>query len=83
MKPVNLSELTDQELMEEEKKQKKDVIALRIAMGLVMGIAFWSATHKGSFLISCLPLFVFPFFIEAEKNYKAVQSEIQSRKSSV
>jgi hypothetical protein len=81
MKPVNLSELTEQELMQEEKKQKKDVITFRVIIGLLVGVAVYNATHKGSFIISCLPIFCLTFFIEAENNYKAVQSEIESRKS--
>lgn len=80
MKSVNLSELSDQELMEEEKKRKNGAIAFRIIIGLLMGIAFYSATHKGSFLISCLPLFFMALFVKSENDYKAVKTEIQSRK---
>jgi hypothetical protein len=81
MTPEKLAELTEQELMQEEKKQKSGVIAFRVILGLLMGVAFWSATHKGSFIISCLPLFFMGLFVAAEKNYKAVQSEIEARKS--
>ena len=81
MKSLNLSELSNQELMEEEKKQKSSVIIIRIMMGVVMGIAIYSATHKGSFLIACLPFFFIPFFVKSENNYKAVKTEMESRKS--
>jgi uncharacterized membrane protein len=81
MTPEKLAELTEQELKQEEKKQKSGVIAFRVIIGLLMGVAIWSATHKGSFIISCLPLFFMSIFLTAEKNYKALQSEIESRKS--
>lgn len=81
MTPVNPSELTDQELMEEAKKRKSSVILFRVMMCLVMGIAIWSATHKGSFLIACLPFLVVSSFLKSENTYKAVQAEIESRKS--
>jgi Na+/glutamate symporter len=80
MKSANLSELNSEELMQEEKKQKSSVTACRIIICLLMGIAIYSATHKGSFLIACLPLFFMSIFVKSEKNYKAVQTEIQSRK---
>ena len=80
MTPVNPSELTDQALMEKAKKQKSSVLLFRIMMCLVMGIAIWSATHKGSFLIACLPFLVISSFIKSENNYKAVLTEIEARK---
>ena len=81
MKPVNPSDLNEQELMQEEKKLQSSLIAFRIIICLMIGVAIYSATHKGSYLISCLPLLFMSFFITSEKNYKAVQAEIQSRKS--
>jgi hypothetical protein len=82
VKTINLSELNCEALMQEEKKLKSNVIACRIIICLLMGIAIYSATHKGSFLIAaCLPLFFMSIFVKSEQNYKAVQTEIQSRKS--
>lgn len=81
MKSVNLSALTDEELEAEVKKERSRVIAFRIILGLLTVIAIYSATHKGSFIIACLPLFFMSFFVAAEKNFKAVQTEMESRKS--
>jgi hypothetical protein len=83
MKPINLSEFSEQALIEEAKKQKKGVIALRVIICLLMCVAIYSATHKGSFIIACLPLFFMSFFITSENNYKAVKSEIELRKNQV
>lgn len=81
MTSEKLMQLTEQELMQEEKKHKTQAYSFRFMMVLLMGVAVWSATHKGSFLISCLPLFFMPIFLTIEKNYKAVQTEIQTRKA--
>ena len=81
MESKNLSELSLTELMEEEKKQKRNVIAFRIILCLLTGAAIWSATQKGSFIIACLPLFFMSFFVKSEKDYKTIQTEIQARKS--
>ena len=81
MKSVNLSALTDQELKAEEKKQKSSVIAFRVIICLLTGVAIYSATHKGSFIASCLPLFFMSFFLKSETNYKALKTEIEARKS--
>lgn len=76
MTSEKLTQLTQEELTQEAKKQKNQVYIFRFMMVLLMGAAVWNATHKGSFLISCLPLFFMSIFILMEKNYKAVQTEI-------
>ena len=81
MTSVNLSELSDEALAQEEKKQKNSAWAFRIFMVFIMAAAVWSATHKGTMLISCLPLFLISFFVKSEDRYKAVKTEIQSRKA--
>jgi hypothetical protein len=81
MTSENLTKLTEQELMQEEKKQKSSFTAFKILMGLMVVAAVWNATHKGALFISCLPLFFMSFLANLDKNYKAVQSEIESRKS--
>jgi hypothetical protein len=83
MKPINLSELSDQALAEEAKKQKKSIIAFRILLGFLAGIAIYSATHKGSFIIACLPLFFISTSLRLDKNYKAIKTEIELRKNKI
>lgn len=76
-----LTKLTEEELTQEAKKQKNKVYSFRFMMGIMVGIAVWNATHKGSFVTSCLPLFFLGLFASIEKDYKAVKTEIQTRKS--
>jgi hypothetical protein len=79
MKSVNLSELTDQELMEEAKKRKNSQKTFRFLIGLMVGAAIFSTITKGFSTSTCLPVFFVPIFLSIEKNYKDVQAEIQSR----
>jgi hypothetical protein len=81
MTSEKLAQLTEAELTQEEKKQKSSFTAFKILMGLMVVAAVWNATHKGAFFISCLPLIFMTFLVSLDKNYKAVQAEIESRKS--
>jgi hypothetical protein len=80
MTSEKLAQLTQEELTQEEKKQKSSFTAFKILMGLMVVAAVWNATHKGALFISCLPLIFMTFLVNLDKNYKAVQAEIQSRK---
>ena len=82
MTSEKLAQLSEEELMQEEKKQKSSFTAFKILMGLMVVAAVWNASHKGSFIISCLPLFFMGFLAAMDKNYKAVKAEIEARKLS-
>ncbi len=82
MTSEKLKELTLEELLLEEKKQKNSAWTFRVIIVLAMCAALWSATHKGSMLISWSPLILVFFFGKIENNYKAVQTEIKTRQSS-
>ena len=81
MQSVNLSELSDEELSQEEKKQKQSLRLYGVFVIFMMGVAVWSATHKGSVLLSFLPLLLIPTFGKLDKKHKALKAEIESRKS--
>ena len=81
MELVNLSEVSDEELVQKEKKQKQSLILYGVFVIFMMGVAVWSATHKGSIFLSFLPLFLMPTLGRLDKKHKAVKAEIQSRKS--
>jgi hypothetical protein len=81
MKPEELTKLTEEELMKEEKKQKDQLKGLRFAIGLLIGVAVAVTVIKGFTVSTILPLFFIPILFLIQKNYKDVQSEIESRKS--
>ena len=82
MTSEKLTTLIEEELIQEEKKQKKSLTLYKIFVILMMGVAVWSATHKGSVLLSFLPLFLVPTLAKLDKNHKAVKAKIQARKTS-
>ena len=63
-----LSELTDEELLEEAKKMKSNAIMNAILIGVIIGIAIYSTAKNG---ISFFSLFILYFAYRAYNNWKA------------
>ncbi|MGC4042030.1 MAG: FUSC family protein [Flavobacterium sp.] len=53
----NLSELTDQELLQEAKKMKSASIMNAVFIGFLIGIIFYSAMKNSLGLFTLIPLF--------------------------
>lgn len=72
--------MTLDELVLEEKKLKSQKIPTTLIMGFLVGIAIWSATHRGGpFLTFGLLLFVPLIGSRYQKNLKSIQAEISRR----
>ena len=78
---VNLSELSDAELVQAEKKQKQSLRLYGVFVIFMMSFAVWNATHKGSILLSFLPLFLIPILGKLDRKHKELKAEIELRKS--
>lgn len=79
MKQKDLTELSDQELLQEQKKTKKDNIAGAFLIGLFIGIAVYSTVTNGLGFFTFFPLF-FAFILFNSKNkMKAIETELKSR----
>ena len=74
------SKMTIEELVSEEKKMKSQKITTAVFVGLLVGIAIWSATHKGGFLLT-IGLLIFATLIGSRysKKQKDIQAEISRR----
>ena len=72
--------MTREELVSEEKKVQSQKIPSAVFIGLVIGIAIWSATHKGGFVLTVV-LLIFAAFMGSRysKNLKGIQTEISRR----
>ena len=72
--------MTRAELVSEEKKLVSQKVPTALIIGFVVGIAMWSATHKGGLLFT-VGLLVSALFIGSSwsKNLKNVRAEIQRR----
>ena len=68
MNQEELSELTDEELLEEAKKMKSNAIMNAILIGVVIGIAIYSTAKNG---ISFFSLFILYFAYRAYSNWKS------------
>lgn len=74
------TKMTLDQLVSEEKKMKSQKITIAVFIGVVIGIAVWSATHKGGFLLT-IGLLLFAVLIGSRysKNRKDIQAEISRR----
>lgn len=72
--------MTLDELGSEEKKLKSQKITTAIFIGFIVGLAVWSATHKGGFVLT-IGLLIFALLIGSRysKNLKGIQAEISRR----
>jgi pheromone shutdown protein TraB len=74
------SEMTLDELVSEEKKMTAQKIPFALFVGILVGFAIWSATHKGGFMVtSILLLGALLAGSVYSKNLKSVQAEISRR----
>jgi len=58
MKAKNLSELTDQELLQEAKKMKSAAIINAVFVGFLIGIVFYSVMNNSLGFLTLIPLFL-------------------------
>ena len=80
MKQKELSELTDQELLEEAKKVKSTSIINAVLIGIVIGIVIYSVVKNSFGFLALIPLyFAFKAFNNS-KNEKALEIELEARK---
>ena len=73
--------MTLEELVAEEKKMQSGKITTAVFIGVLIGIAVWSATHKGGFLTYLLLFFALLIGSRHSRNLKRMQAEISSRES--
>jgi hypothetical protein len=77
------SKMTLEALVSEEKKMKSQKIPTAIFIGMLVGIAVWSATHKGGFLTLLLLLCAMLIGKRNTENTKSIEAEINLRNTVV
>jgi hypothetical protein len=75
-----LTEFTEEELLQEEKKLQEKVRYNAFAIGLLAGIAVWSIVKNGIGILPFILGAIIVYLVSADKKYKAVKTEIESRK---
>ncbi|WP_028295360.1 hypothetical protein [Olivibacter sitiensis] len=76
MEEKELKELTDQELLNEEKKLKSFSILNAFLIGFLLGIIFVSIYYNAYGLALLLPLFLIYKFVKDPKNKKVKELEV-------
>ena len=79
IKEKELTELSDQELLEKRKKSKSTKIINAVIFGFMIGIAVYSTVKNGFGLFTFSPLLFAPMAINNDKNNKALETELKFR----
>ena len=74
---INLKDLTNEELVLEHKKRKKEYTYNAFFIGMMTGVAVWNTVKNGFGFLTFLPLITIYFFRNANTDYK----EIDCRKN--
>jgi hypothetical protein len=74
--------MTLDELVSEEKKIQSQKIITALFIGFLVGVAIWSAAHKGFVLPVILLAFSLLIGSRYSKNLKGIQAEISRRDTS-
>ncbi|MCF8369421.1 MAG: hypothetical protein K9G76_10295 [Bacteroidales bacterium] len=79
MKQKELSELTDQELLQEAKKMKSTSIIDAVLIGFLIGIVIYSIVVNSLGFITLIPLFFVYKLIHKPNNDKALKRILKER----
>lgn len=77
MKPENLAELSEQELLQRIKKIKTNKVIDAFIIGVTIGIAIYGASKNGFGFFILFPLILAYIIIRNSKNNKILEKEIQ------
>ena len=80
MSKIDLSKLTNEDLQIEAKKRKQGYQTAAFIVGMMIGVAAWSAVKNGFGILLFVPLVFAYWFRNAKPDYDEVKKEIASRK---
>lgn len=79
MEPKKLSELTDQELLQEAKKMKSNAIVNAAFIGFLIGVIFYSVIKNTWGLLTLIPLFLVYKLLQKPKHNKELEELLKER----
>ena len=80
MEKKNISELTDQELLQEAKKMKSTSIINALLIGVLIGIMIYSIMKNGlGFLLLILLFFIFKLVNKSKYDNKELEKVLKER----
>lgn len=79
MEKPNLTQLTNEELQIELKKRKQGYQTGAFIVGMMIGVAVWSAVKNGFGILLFSPLLFAYWFRNAKPEYEEIKKEIKLR----
>ena len=79
MKEKELTELTNQELLDKKEKTKSNLIINAVIIGVLIGVTIYSAVKNSFSFFTFFPLFFVYLIVKNGKNYKALEEELKKR----
>lgn len=79
MTTLNPSQLTNEALQIELKNRKTAYQTAGFIVGMMIGVAVWSATHNGFSIFLFTPLLFAYWFRNAKPDYDEIKKELKSR----
>jgi hypothetical protein len=79
MNQKELSQLTDEELLEVAKGNKPSPIIDAFFIGFLIGIIIYSVAANTWGFLTLIPLFIIYLFLKKPKQYEALQNELKKR----
>ncbi|MBE8714468.1 hypothetical protein [Sphingobacterium hungaricum] len=74
-----LTELSDDELLQQKKKLKSEKISNAVILGFMVGVAVFSTWRNGFGLFTFFPLLFVPFALNHTKKVSALEAELRAR----
>jgi len=79
MKEKELSELTDQELLDEAKKMKSTTLLNAVLIGVMIGVVVYSVVKNSWGFLTLIPLFIAYKLFNGSKRDKALEQLLKER----
>jgi hypothetical protein len=79
MEQTELSQLTDEELLELAKNSKPSPIIDAFFIGFLVGVVIYSVTANSWGFLTLLPLYLIYIFLKKPKKYEVLKKELQKR----
>jgi len=79
MNQNELSQLSNEELLEVAKNNKPSPVLDAFFIGFLVGILIYSAAANAWGLVTLIPLYLIYLFLKKPKQYEALQNELKKR----
>lgn len=81
--PLNYKEFSDEQLLAEGKKLKKEKIIRAVLIGFFVGVTIFGLFNKGIRLFTFVPLIFIFIIAKKSKTIRALEEELKSRNLTV